>query len=246
MKNGENMKKAHEMTKKAIARNPVCYGLMEDGQTSTQTSYSATLSEALRIVSAEPGDLTRADFWMLDGNDQINALRAMVGYAKRTDGTRTTADGRPIPPVMDWTRNPGDLDSIANEAYCIMAEQEETADPETPLALALYRAVTLAAVRIMRETVQHGTTRRPDKHAASGESIDARRVAERTTDPEHASIIRDALERCAADDLDRAIMDCIGYGLTKAETAAALKVNKNTVTARMRKATARFEEWKRA
>lgn len=241
------MQRAHEMTRATIARRPICYGLTEDGKTQQPASYAATFSEALRIVwSGSEQPLTRADWPHMDGEKQLDALRNMTYYAKSHDDARRTPDGRDLPPVLDWAKNPGDLETVANEAFCIMAEQEERADPAQPLALALYRAVTLAAVRIMRETIRHGTTRRPDKNAASGESIDARRVDERATDPEHATIIRDALERCAADDLDARIMAAIGAGYTKQETADALHKNKNTITARNAKQRERWEEWKRA
>lgn len=178
-----------------------------------------TLAECFRAAWKTPG--ARLDWDALNDGGGAAALHALACMAWRVKA-RTEADGRPW---ADWIQTPDDARSVAGEAWTrvpAMLDRAELAGDDLPLAIFLYRATAAAVRRIYR-----------DEHAGIiAEEYDpeyGRHNPDADADPADRAATRDAINRAALDDTDRAIISAIVRGYTVRQIAEMTATTKSTV-----------------
>ena len=117
-------------------------------------------------------------------------------------------------------------------------DRNEAQDAPAPLAVILYRAAAQAAHSISRAEQRHARaiSATIDDDGAERWQIDT----EAGTDcdaiapsPEAAAILRESVESVARDQVDRVALTMTARGYTTAEIAAALMVDRSTISRRL-------------
>lgn len=232
------MNRAQYMTRNARKEDPAA-------------DHRATLAEALRICWAE-ADAPAAELWEnMTDDERTTALWTMTLAEYRRRDARTTRDGKPLPNLFTWVQTAtrgDDLRGIMHEAFIRMAyymDRDDAADGTRNIGYFLRAAVHTAAqyigrqerrnARALRVTEDEDGNRREyiiDNAAPTAEPI--------APGPESAAIIRDLIDRAAADKLDRQIIGYTGAGFTTRETAAAVGISQPAVVKRLAKIRERY------
>lgn len=176
----------------------------------------------------------RAEWESMSGEQQYNALVAMAWTVRRKAEARNQTGAA-------WIETEDDAQTVAADAWTRMGaalDRNETQDAPAPLAVILYRAAAQAAHSISRAEQRHARaiSATIDDDGAERWQIDT----EAGTDcdaiapsPEAAAILRESVESVARDQVDRVALTMIARGYTTAEIAAALMVDRSTISRRL-------------
>lgn len=251
--NRARMTAAHELTRATLAK----YG---------EADYRATFGLCLRAVwAAMPAapaadgkpaaaQTARAEWEAMSGEEQAAAALAMVWYeVGKHKAAAKVVDGEIVDAYnpFEWVVTEDNAREVVAEMFCRMdgkLARAEEKDPARPLALILHSAAHAAAVYIDRMErrnaralrIESGTDK--DGNETSREYIidNAAPIAEPIApSPENALIIRDMIERAAADDTDRAIIAALAAGYSQPEIARRLDMNQSSISRRIEKIRAR-------
>lgn len=191
----------------------------------------------------------------------LDILTRAVWKARERDMAGTDSKGNPRPPVMDWIVSNDDAQSVANEMYVCMGEDIARAaardaenGTETHIATVFYRAARRAARRIHKAEHENPSILRDrqDENGrllrdANGEKVqyfvglDESPIAEKIAPaPDIDACLNDAIRAAAADDIDMGIIAARAYGLTQAETAAAMGLKQYQISRRIERINARY------
>lgn len=193
----------------------------------------ATLSECFR-AAWRPSTREQWEDLNSDGSAALAALSRMIWKVK----AHAEAQGRPS---ADWIRTSEDARSAAGEAWsrvpALLTRAEQNSE-DTRLPVILYRAAASAVMNIYRTEHQHPTAALWSVNSSTGaehETLDlsAAVTAEQNSAPEHATIIRDCIDRAALDGTDRAIIAAIMRGYTIRQIAAMLNISKSAAQRRL-------------
>lgn len=198
---------------------------------------AADVEEAQRkgkpIVEIETAT-ARAEWESMSGEQQYNALVAMAWTVRRKAEARNQTGAA-------WIETEDDAQTVAADAWTRMGaalDRNETQDAPAPLAVILYRAAAQAAHSISRAEQRHARaiSATIDDDGAERWQIDT----EAGTDcdaialsPEAAAILRESVESVARDQVDRVALTMTARGYTTAEIAAALMVDRSTISRRL-------------
>lgn len=202
---------------------------------------AADVEEAQRkgkpIVEIETPKKTktaRAEWESMSGEQQYNALVAMAWTVRRKAEARNQTGAA-------WIETEDDAQTVAADAWTRMGaalDRNEAQDAPAPLAVILYRAAAQAAHSISRAEQRHARaiSATIDDDGAERWQIDT----EAGTDcdaiapsPEAAAILRESVESVARDQVDRVALTMTARGYTTAEIAAALMVDRSTISRRL-------------
>lgn len=198
---------------------------------------AADVEEAQRkgkpIVEIET-PTARAEWESMSGEQQYNALVAMAWTVRRKAEARNQTGAA-------WIETEDDAQTVAADAWTRMGaalDRNEAQDAPAPLAVILYRAAAQAAHSISRAEQRHARaiSATIDDDGAERWQIDT----EAGTDcdaiapsPEAAAILRESVENVARDQVDRVALTMTARGYTTAEIAAALMVDRSTISRRL-------------
>lgn len=176
----------------------------------------------------------RAEWESMSGEQQYKALVAMAWTVRRKAEARNQTGAA-------WIETEDDAQTVAADAWTRMGaalDRNETQDAPAPLAVILYRAAAQAAHSISRAEQRHARaiSATIDDDGAERWQIDT----EAGTDcdaiapsPEAAAILRESVESVARDQVDRVALTMTARGYTTAEIAAALMVDRSTISRRL-------------
>lgn len=177
----------------------------------------------------------RAEWESMSGEQQYNALVAMAWIVRRKAEARNQTGAA-------WIETEDDAQTVAADAWTRMGaalDRNEAQDAPAPLAVILYRAAAQAAHSISRAEQRHARaiSATIDDDGAERWQIDT----ESGTDcdaiappsPEAAAILRESVESVARDQVDRVALTMTARGYTTAEIAAALMVDRSTISRRL-------------
>lgn len=176
----------------------------------------------------------RAEWESMSGEQQYNALVAMAWTVRRKAEARNQTGAA-------WIETEDDAQTVAADAWTRMGaalDRNEAQDAPAPLAVILYRAAAQAAHSISRAEQRHARaiSATIDDDGAERWQIDT----EAGTDcdaiapsPEAAAILRESVESVARDQVDRVALTMTARGYTTAEIAAALMVDRSTISRRL-------------
>lgn len=176
----------------------------------------------------------RAEWESMSGEQQYNALVAMAWTVRRKAEARNQTGAA-------WIETEDDAQTVAADAWTRMGAaltRNEAQDAPAPLAVILYRAAAQAAHSISRAEQRHARaiSATIDDDGAERWQIDT----EAGTDcdaiapsPEAAAILRESVESIARDQVDRVALTMTARGYTTAEIAAALMVDRSTISRRL-------------
>lgn len=176
----------------------------------------------------------RAEWESMSGEQQYNALVAMAWTVRRKAEARNQTGAA-------WIETEDDAQTVAADAWTRMGTaltRNEAQDAPAPLAVILYRAAAQAAHSISRAEQRHARaiSATIDDDGAERWQIDT----ESGTDcdaiapsPEAAAILRESVESVARDQVDRVALTMTARGYTTAEIAAALMVDRSTISRRL-------------
>ncbi len=205
---------------------------------------AADVEEAQRrgkpIVEIEPAQKThesktaRAEWEQMTGEQQYKALQAMAWTVRRRAEARNQTGAA-------WIETEDDAQTVAADAWCRMAAaltRNEAQDAPAPLAVILYRAAAQAAHSISRAEQRHARaiSATIDDDGAERWQIDTEGGADCDTiapSPEAAAILRESVESVTRDQVDRVALTMTARGYTTAEIAAALMVDRSTISRRL-------------
>lgn len=199
---------------------------------------------AAETVKQYPGTDARAAWERMDGPAQLDALQRMTRTLKRRDGAIMGKDGKPLPPVLEWAINDGDLEAVANEAWIRAAQRIQRPGELPPLGMILFLAVYRAAEYIARQERRSARAIRYEEQTGpDGEQTETAYIIDHaapTADPiapspEAAAVLRDLLERAARTPQERATLRARAYGYTIPEIASASGVALATVQRRLQR-----------
>lgn len=228
------MRLAHEMTRKTLRRFP-------------EADYRVTFSAALRIVWREAGR-SAAEIWAsYSGEEQQRYLERMAWYEYGRRDARMLKDGTPLPNAFTWVRDPADdLRDVWTEAW--IAVQRMVLDPrheQKDLGRIVSAAIVRSAEKINRQQIRNGSALRTEA-SEDGEKIreyiidNAAPLAERAAGPEAALIIRDAIERACADDLDRRIIRLLAEQYSQRRIAELVGLSNVAIHKRIKRLRERY------
>ena len=175
-----------------------------------------------------------AEWESMSGEQQYNALVAMAWTVRRKAEARNQTGAA-------WIETEDDAQTVAADAWTRMGaalDRNEAQDAPAPLAVILYRAAAQAAHSISRAEQRHARaiSATIDDDGAERWQIDT----EAGTDcdaiapsPEAAAILRESVESVARDQVDRVALTMTARGYTTAEIAAALMVDRSTISRRL-------------
>lgn len=166
----------------------------------------------------------RAEWESMSGEQQYNALVAMAWTVRRKAEARNQTGAA-------WIETEDDAQTVAADAWTRMGaalDRNETQDAPAPLAVILYRAAAQAAHSISRAEQRHARAERWQIDTEAGTDCDA--IA---PSPEAAAILRESVESVARDQVDRVALTMTARGYTTAEIAAALMVDRSTISRRL-------------
>lgn len=175
-----------------------------------------------------------AEWESMSGEQQYNALVAMAWTVRRKAEARNQTGAA-------WIETEDDAQTVAADAWTRMGaalDRNEAQDAPAPLAVILYRAAAQAAHSISRAEQRHARaiSATIDDDGAERWQIDT----EAGTDcdaiapsPEAAAILRESVESVARDQVDRVALTMTARGYTSAEIAAALMVDRSTISRRL-------------
>lgn len=176
----------------------------------------------------------RAEWESMSGEQQYTALVAMAWTVRRKAEARNQTGAA-------WIETEDDAQTVAADAWTRMGAaltRNEAQDAPAPLAVILYRAAAQAAHSISRAEQRHARaiSATIDDDGAERWQIDT----EAGTDcdaiapsPEAAAILRESVESVARDQVDRVALTMTARGYTTAEIAAALMVDRSTISRRL-------------
>lgn len=176
----------------------------------------------------------RAEWESMSGEQQYKALVAMAWTVRRKAEARNQTGAA-------WIETEDDAQTVAADAWTRMGaalDRNEAQDAPAPLAVILYRAAAQAAHSISRAEQRHARaiSATIDDDGAERWQIDT----EAGTDcdaiapsPEAAAILRESVESVARDQVDRVALTMTARGYTTAEIAAALMVDRSTISRRL-------------
>lgn len=176
----------------------------------------------------------RAEWESMSGEQQYKALVAMAWTVRRKAEARNQTGAA-------WIETEDDAQTVAADAWTRMGaalDRNEAQDAPAPLAVILYRAAAQAAHSISRAEQRHARaiSATIDDDGAERWQIDT----ESGTDcdaiapsPEAAAILRESVESVARDQVDRVALTMTARGYTTAEIAAALMVDRSTISRRL-------------
>lgn len=142
----------------------------------------------------------------------------------------------------EWITSQDDARTVAAEAYLtIYADAEKAAAEGMPLQAAAYRAAWKAAKRIDANERRNAAQ---SIEASADDDENRPEIVPVETAPglEDAAAALDAITSAAADDTDRALIQLLQAGLSRAETAAALGVSRQAIEKRLAKLRQRMKE----
>ena len=182
----------------------------------------------------ENAKTARAEWESMSGEQQYNALVAMAWTVRRKAEARNQTGAA-------WIETEDDAQTVAADAWTRMGaalDRNEAQDAPAPLAVILYRAAAQAALSISRAEQRHARAisatidddgaERWQIDTAAGTDCDA--IA---PSPEAAAILRESVESVARDQVDRVALTMTARGYTTAEIAAALMVDRSTISRRL-------------
>lgn len=176
----------------------------------------------------------RAEWESMSGEQQYKALVAMAWTVRRKAEARNQTGAA-------WIETEDDAQTVAADAWTRMGaalDRNEAQDAPAPLAVILYRAAAQAAHSISRAEQRHARaiSATIDDDGAERWQIDT----EAGTDcdaiapsPEAAAILRESVESVTRDQVDRVALTMTARGYTTAEIAAALMVDRSTISRRL-------------
>lgn len=231
----EIMSRAHRMTRNIIRDYPL-------------SDYRVTFAAALRICWREAGKTAAEIVAGMTGEEINQMLIGVTWHEYRIRDARCNRHtGKTLQNVFRWVndRHPADdLEGVAHEAYIRLAGYLIDPDRENQsLGHLASRAVQIAAQYIDRQ--ERRNPRAIESYATDdGEELDRIRMAPRTMEtapnPEARTIIRDMINRAAADDIDRDIIAGLAYGYTRREIAERIGISHTAVNKRVNKIRERY------
>lgn len=176
----------------------------------------------------------RAEWESMSGEQQYNALVAMAWTVRRKAEARNQTGAA-------WIETEDDAQTVAADAWTRMGaalDRNEAQDAPAPLAVILYRAAAQAAHSISRAEQRHARaiSATIDDDGAERWQIDTEAGADCDAiapSPEAAAILRESVESVARDQVDRVALTMTARGYTTAEIAAALMVDRSTISRRL-------------
>lgn len=176
----------------------------------------------------------RAEWESMSGEQQYNALVAMAWTVRRKAEARNQTGAA-------WIETEDDAQTVAADAWTRMGAaltRNEAQDAPAPLAVILYRAAAQAAHSISRAEQRHARaiSATIDDDGAERWQIDTEAGADCDAiapSPEAAAILRESVESVARDQVDRVALTMTARGYTTAEIAAALMVDRSTISRRL-------------
>ena len=224
MKKSVMFAKAHEMTKEIRKEYP-------------NINYCVTFGAALKELYKASS--SRAAWEKMTSEEQYKRIINGVYYLKAHDA-ESTKDGKPRPPVLDWAINPGDLESVAHEAYIrLVSDYLTRAELELiPLGGLIHRAIRVSAQYIKRQEIKHGNALKieNDENGNTKEYIidNAAPIAEPIAPgPENALIVKETIRAAAIDALDLDIIRLTACGYKQGEIAEKLNKSRKTINERL-------------
>lgn len=227
-KNAAVMQKAHAMTRETVREFP-------------GTDYRTTNAAALHIAWNEGN--AKTEWNALTGEQQNEYLQRMTYYEYGRRDSRTKKDGSPLPNVFTWVqanRLQDELTGIVNEAYIrVVTMLDDPRHAEKSLQRIISRAVIVAARYIQRQELRNASaaTRKTDEEGNEYDAIDiyAGPNAPQPISPESAAILRDRIERAAADETDETIISGLAKENTITSIAKELELSQQAVSKRIKK-----------
>ena len=170
----------------------------------------------------------------MSGEQQYKALVAMAWTVRRKAEARNQTGAA-------WIETEDDAQTVAADAWTRMGaalDRNEAQDAPAPLAVILYRAAAQAAHSISRAEQRHA---RAISATIDDDGVERWQIdTEAGTDcdaiapsPEAAAILRESVESVARDQVDRVALTMTARGYTTAEIAAALMVDRSTISRRL-------------
>lgn len=192
------------------------------------------LARALDKTKEYEAATARAEWESMSGEQQYNALVAMAWTVRRKAEARNQTGAA-------WIETEDDAQTVAADAWTRMGAaltRNETQDAPAPLAVILYRAAAQAAHSISRAEQRHARaiSATIDDDGAERWQIDTEAGADCDAiapSPEAAAILRESVESVARDQVDRVALTMTARGYTTAEIAAALMVDRSTISRRL-------------
>ena len=238
---------AHAMTRDALKR----YG---------KADYRATFGLAVSIIYKEGFTMTttntntntaRAAWNAMSGEEQFNALIAMVWHEVRRHKAESNARGEFVYNCFAWIQTEDNALEVVSEAYCRMSAKLEAAErkaaengTEAELSLVLHEAVHAAAHWIERAEKRNASALKTRRIKAESEA-EAARIEEYIVNnaapiaepiapnPEAAAILAETIAEAAHDKTDARIIKLLALGYTQTEIAAAIGIDARNVRRRM-------------
>lgn len=182
----------------------------------------------------ENAKTARAEWENMSGEQQYNALVAMAWTVRRKAEARNQTGAA-------WIETEDDAQTVAADAWTRMGAaltRNEAQDAPAPLAVILYRAAAQAAHSISRAEQRHARaiSATIDDDGAERWQIDTEAGADCDAiapSPEAAAILRESVESITRDQVDRVALTMTARGYTSAEIAAALMVDRSTISRRL-------------
>ena len=202
-------------------------------------SYSATFAESLKICyaiakSANNADCTLYDVVLLETakyvvsareellampESELNAfLCNIVRHARKIDMAECDKSGEHKRSVMFWVKSNDDVQTVANESYCIMCESLFDKMPDKPLKMVATIAALRAADRIYPQERKKGNALSLDDENDMIIIDQLQTKAEHIApSPESGTMILDSIVRAAKDatDFDVMAFRAMGYGVAE-------------------------------
>ncbi len=205
----------------------------------SNASYQATFALSLKTAwhEQQTGIIkTASDIWReMGGDEQSEYCKFVVERTYNLRHAIRNGRGGFIANPFEWIENQpravvdDELSGIVGATWARIAETV-TGAPD-PLYLIAKRAVVAEA------NAQNRSERRnPSAMKHNAIDIGASPMAQLVApDPEYAAMLRDMIERAAADDTDREIISALHNGLNQTEIAQRLQMNQSSVARRIAK-----------